>query len=105
MPYDKKQEAPPPIILHTCGNIDLFVFPGKTEDCRLQLDGLFDQVEILLINIEYPMKMNNFVDFVFKINQRDPVLILHLPALSSIPNIDNFHQYMYFKLRYTMVCC
>lgn len=53
MPYDKKPH--PPIILHTCGNIDLFVFPGKTEDCRLQLDGLFDQVEILLINIDYPM--------------------------------------------------
>ena len=55
MPNNKKPlPSPPPIILHTCGNIDLFVFPGKTEDCRLQLDGLFDQVEILLINIEYP---------------------------------------------------
>ena len=31
--------------------------------------------------------MNNLVDFVFNITQWDPVLILHLRALSSIPNI------------------
>lgn len=36
MPYDKKP-PPPPYILHTYGNIDLFVFPGKTEAIRWSL--------------------------------------------------------------------